>query len=147
MEINVIVFALLTAFLWGLSPVIYKHVLNDIHPNSLIVISSLFYFVSCLIFVWWNRSTLMANQNKIKRRHVLLIGIATVFTAFIPTILYFHALQKHDSHMISALIYSCPVFTLILAVIFLKEQVTMIGLTGIVLIASGVVCLAFNKTR
>jgi len=55
--------------------------------------------------------------------------------------IYFYILKDHESSIISALIYTCPVFTVILSYLFLKERLTIYKLVGIVFVVFGVTLL------
>jgi drug/metabolite transporter (DMT)-like permease len=56
-------------------------------------------------------------------------------------------LKKHDSYIISALIYSSPIFTLLLACLFLNEQITYYGLLGVLFIVVGVGFISTNDYK
>jgi len=145
MKVNEVIFyALFVAFLWGLTPVIHKHVLNTLDPRTVMVLGSIFYFACVLMFWLWNREIIKNDVKNVKLQHIYWIAITSIVTAFIANVIYLFILKKHDSYIISALIYSCPIFTLVLAYIFLKEHITFTGLIGVFLITAGVACLGFN---
>ena len=80
-------------------------------------------------------------------KQVFLIAITVILGGFFANLLYFIILNKHESSVVSALIYSSPVFTLVLAMLFAKEKVSIVGIMGIILITLGVICIAFNEKR
>jgi drug/metabolite transporter (DMT)-like permease len=77
-------------------------------------------------------------------RQVAVIGATTVLTGFAANWLYFNVLRAHNSFVISALVYSCPLFTLLLAAAFLNERITVAGVAGVLLICAGLFCIALN---
>ncbi len=59
--------------------------------------------------------------------------------------MYYYILKNHESSIISALIYSSPVFTLIIAYIFLKERLDIYGISGIFFMILGVILVSNNN--
>jgi drug/metabolite transporter (DMT)-like permease len=59
--------------------------------------------------------------------------------------MYYYILKNHESSIISALVYSSPVFTLIIAYIFLKERLDIYGISGIFLMILGVILVSNNN--
>lgn len=142
---NVVFIGLFVAFLWGTQAVVHKHVLKTVNPAVIMVLSTLFY-LSCLLVFWFiNSKTVNNGIKKLTPVNWLWIGIAAVFMGFLSNLIYYYILQKHDSYIISALIYSSPFFTFILAYLFLKEKVTLYSFVGIIFIVCGVILLALNE--
>jgi uncharacterized membrane protein len=137
--------ALLISFLWGLSPVLHKHVLTNIHPKTVLVVSSVIYMICTVVYFIVYRNIIVPDVRNLDRKSLLFIAITAILCGFFTNILYFHILKRYESHIVSALIYSSPVFTLLIAFFFLKEKITPIGFFGVVFIVMGVVMLAFNK--
>jgi len=76
-----------------------------------------------------------------------ILILLPIFTVFLANILYYNILKTHESSIISALIYSSPVFTLIIAYLFLKERLDIYGLSGVCAIILGVILIAMNNGR
>lgn len=146
-NITVLVMAIIVSFLWGVTPVIHKHVLIDLDPRTVMVLTSVFYFACLMVFWWWNHRAIARDSKNIRFHHLFWIAIASIFTAFIANIIYLYVLKKKDSYVVSALVYSCPLFTLILASLFLKEHITWMGCIGVFLITLGVVCIALSEKK
>ena len=139
--------ALFVALLWGISPVIHKHVLKNVAPKVIMTVGSIFYFLCMCLFVIYNWEFLKNEVPKLDQMSLLWIAIASIISAFIANVLYFYILKKHDSYVVSALIYASPVFTLLLAVMLLKEKVNAYGIGGVLLIVTGVILMAFNERK
>lgn len=110
------------------------------------VVSSAFYTACTVLYAIYYKKDIQRDMSTLDARAVWFLAFTSIVCAFITNVLYFRILKKYDSHIISALIYSCPVFTLILAYLILKERVTLNGFLGVVFITIGVVLLAFNQT-
>lgn len=59
--------------------------------------------------------------------------------------MYYYILKDHETSIISALIYSSPVFTLVIAYLFLKERLDIYGFSGILAIIVGVILVSQNN--
>ena len=143
---TIIFVSLFVAFLWGATPTIHKHVLNKLQPSTVMAVGGLFYF-SCLVlfsFYYWKdiSSDLRKNASMMS---IFWIASVSIIAGFIANLIYLFVLRKNNSYVISALIYSAPIFTLILSYFLLKEKVSFLGLVGVLLIVGGIVCLAFNE--
>lgn len=141
---NVIAFGLVLSFLWGVLPVIHKAVLNSLHPQVVLFVSGIVYFVALLAYAAYNWKLLSKESKKINARHMLWLTGGTVICTFLGSIIYYYVLSKHDSHIVTAIAYSSPFFALVLAWLFLDEKVTAMGLVGVLLIVAGVVAIGFN---
>jgi drug/metabolite transporter (DMT)-like permease len=56
-------------------------------------------------------------------------------------------LREHESYIISALVYSSPVFTFLIALFLNSEKITGFGVLGISLIVLGVISIMFNDCQ
>lgn len=78
-------------------------------------------------------------------KDILIILSIGLFSGFIGNMLYLYVLKDHNTSIISALIYSSPVFTLIISYLFLKEKLNMYGLLGVITIIIGVILVSLNE--
>lgn len=72
------------------------------------------------------------------------IGIAAILSGFVANLIYLFVLKKHQSYLVSALIYAAPAFTLLLAYFLLKEDISVIGFIGVIMVIIGTICIALN---
>jgi drug/metabolite transporter (DMT)-like permease len=75
----------------------------------------------------------------------MLIALVSVGTIFLSTILYYTILKDHTTSVVTSIIYTAPVFTLLLSQVLLKEKMNASGLLGIALIVGGVVTLFLDN--
>lgn len=136
--------ALFIGFLGGLAPVIHKTLLGKYNPVTILILSCIFYTVAALIYASWNIEHIVKDIRKITKIDVITIATTAIIAGFFANILYYYVLHKHESHIIVALMDTCPFFTLVLAYFFLNEKVNLYGLFGIFFIIAGVFCLAYN---
>ena len=82
--------------------------------------------------------------KKINSQDILILISVSLGAGFLANLLFYYVLKSHESSLVSALVFSSPIFTLIVAYFFMKEELNGFGILGIVLIVLGVVCIAYN---
>ena len=126
--------ALLTAFLWGLSTVLLKAGLNSLTPIQ--VNSVRLPFVTVILYTTWALTG--KKTTKLSRSSLLLIGGSGLFSMGLGALLYLIALAKIGPSVTSALISTSPVFSLIMALVFLKGKISLRLALGVGLCVAGV---------
>jgi drug/metabolite transporter (DMT)-like permease len=59
--------------------------------------------------------------------------------------MYYYTLKDNETSIISALIYSSPIFTLIFSYLYFKERLDIYGISGILAIIIGVILVSQNN--
>ena len=144
MEIYIVI-ALAISFLWGVQPVIHKHLLKKFTPITLMLVSSIVYFALLIVTSVIKNKEVATDFEKMTAKDLGILVALSVFTAFLANIMYYYILKDHESSIISALIYSSPVFTLVIAYLFLKERLDIYGFSGVLAIIIGVVLISQNN--
>lgn len=134
-------YALFISFLWGIIPIIYKVVLKRLNNVTVMLLNGVFYCILLVSLFFYNKKIIMDDLNKITNNEYLWIFIATLFGGFIGNLLYYYILKKGEAAILTALMYTAPVVTLIAAYFILKDKITPLGIIGILLIVTGVVCI------
>jgi len=139
--------SLFTSFIWGLSPVIQKHLLQKFDKRSLMLFysSTNVLFVTLLLSFYNNK--LYADIKSVNTYDILMISTYTFFTIFLAKLLFLEVLKYNNAHEVAAIEGIYPFFTLLLAYLFLKEKITIFGFMGVLFIVLGVVCISFNDTN
>ena len=135
---------LVVSFIWGLIPIIDKFVLISVDPKIFILMFATLFFFCTLIFTFLNRNSILLHIKTVNK-HNLMLTFCSSLLAFVALLVYLFLLKDNDSHLVSAIAYSAPMFTLILAMLILKERPTLISIAGILLIIMGVWCIAFKN--
>ena len=142
-----ILMTLFTSFLWGLSPVIQKHLLQKFDKRSLM----LFYASANIIFITmlicFFNNNLYSDIKTINTYDIFLISTYTFFTIFMANLIFLEVLKYNNSHEAAAIEGIYPFFTLLLAYLFLKEKITVFGILGVILVVLGVICISMNDTN
>jgi len=139
--------SLFTSFLWGLSPVIQKHLLQKFDKRSLMLFyaSANIFFITLMLSFFNNK--LYADIISLNMYDILLISTYTFFTIFIAKLLFLEVLKYNNSHEVAAIEGIYPFFTLILAYMLLKEKITAFGILGVIFVVLGVICISMNDTN
>jgi drug/metabolite transporter (DMT)-like permease len=136
--------ALFVAFLWGIHPILNKILLGKFNVPTVLVLSHFVYFLAVLIFIYLNYSEIAKDIKKVNSQDILILISVSLGAGFLANLLFYYVLKSHESSLVSALVFSSPIFTLIVAYFFMKEELNNFGILGILLIVLGVVCIAYN---
>ncbi|MDE0299270.1 MAG: DMT family transporter [Candidatus Poribacteria bacterium] len=129
-----ILLALLTALFWGLSTVLLKAGLTTLTPIQ--VNSVRLPFVTVILYTAWTLGS--KKTGKPSMSSLLLIAGTGIFSMGFGSLLYLMALSKIGPSKTSALISTSPVFSLIMALVFLKEKISLRLALGVGLCVIGV---------
>ena len=140
-----ILIALFISFLWGIQPIVHKHLLNKYNFITIMLISTIVNFSLILAVSITRNKEILADMNKLTFRDLFILVLVSSFTIFLANMMYYYILKNHESSIISALVYSSPVFTLIIAYIFFKERLDIYGVSGILLMIFGVILVSNNN--
>ena len=140
-----ILIALFISFLWGIQPIVHKHLLNKYNFITIMLISTIVNFSLILAVSITRNKEILVDMNKLTFRDLFILVLVSSFTIFLANMMYYYILKNHESSIISALVYSSPVFTLIIAYIFLKERLDIYGVSGIFLMIFGVILVSNNN--
>lgn len=135
---------LFIAFLWGALGVVNKYVLNHLESSTVFVLGGMVYFLLLLGLWFYNKKTIDKDLKKITQFQIFCIIASAIFLTFLPNFLYYYFLKRTKASIITAIGYSAPVFTLILAYLFLNEKIHGLGVLGIVLITLGILCVSYE---
>ena len=131
-----IALALLSSLLGGLTTILMKKGIARTNPTSAMLVVTV---VGSLIFL--AVSLPVVKLDYLKSKAYLLFVLAGVFSPALVRWLYFISLDRLGPSVSSSILSTGPAFTAIMAIVFLKEKLTVsIGL-GIVLIITGIIIL------
>lgn len=142
-----VLLSLVVAFQWGLMPIILKQMLTSFPTPMVFVLSWFLYSCAMLAYIFYKWDIIKPSALKLKLNHVLWVAVSAIGCSFAGHLLYYHLLEKHDSYIVIALVNAAPFVTLLLAALYLKEDVTVTGFAGVLLIVLGVVCIVLNERR
>jgi drug/metabolite transporter (DMT)-like permease len=91
-----------------------------------------------------NRKVVLNDLKHMDTTTMLLVVFSAVIAGFFANYLYFNVIKNHASHLVSALVFSSPFFTLLFSYFLLKEDISLTSLIGVMFIVFGVILLAFK---
>ena len=112
---------ILIALLWGIRPVLQKKILNDISPETVMMIGGTLYFIFICIYTYFNKEKVFDELTKIdnqQQKILLVISIA----GFFASLLYYNALSKESSAKVVTITSVWPIFAIIFGTIILNEK-------------------------
>ncbi|MGA0556086.1 EamA family transporter [Larkinella sp. VNQ87] len=137
-----IVFSLLAAMASAVVVTLSKAGIKNVDSSLAFAIQSV-----CIVLVSWGVVIGQGNLpdiSRIERRVWMYLLIAGVITC-VSSLLSFRALKLGDAARASPLDKVSLVFTILLAVLFLKEKVNWQLIVGAVLMAAGAVMIALSR--
>lgn len=140
-------YAITVAFLWGVAPITHKILLSNISPITFTCISMGIMATCAAIMFIACKKQVIKDIKKCEPNVILYFALATIITSFIPFMIYLYLMKDHPSHIVTAVTYSSPFFTLFLAWFFLKEPITFLGTVGVFLVIAGIICLSLNYNK
>ncbi|MBL7069291.1 MAG: EamA family transporter [Candidatus Omnitrophica bacterium] len=131
-----VILLLLTALLWGSSPILEKIGLGKTDPLTAVTIRSLAVTVILLIFITVTGK--IRDILSVDLKSVAIFSISGFLAGFLGMWTYFGALKLGATSKIVPIAAAYPLVTAILSVIILREGVTVVRLIGTLLIISGI---------
>jgi drug/metabolite transporter (DMT)-like permease len=129
------------ALIWGTSFLFIKIAVEDVSPYVLVFFRVLFALVATLIMVWIYRSKIPRQP-----RYIWIFAFLGFFNVALPFVLISTAEKVIPSGMASIMNSTVPLFTLLVASIFLKEErATLLQSIGLVIGFSGIVVLMSDR--
>lgn len=139
---NWFIYALLSAFFAALTAILAKIGIKDVNSNLATAIRTVVIMVFAWAIVFYQSSQKQIGSiSKFSLLFLVLSGIATA----ISWLFYFKALQIGDASKVAPIDKLSLVLTIILAVLFLKEKLTLSVAIGAILMSVGAVLVALGK--
>jgi drug/metabolite transporter (DMT)-like permease len=129
--------------IYGLSPILEKHLIQFISIETTIILFGFFYFLfsSVLFYFYGNtirRDIAILNKNK----HLYLEILVSTFLVFVvANFLYLRLIKHHTTYLGVGMTSVYPIITLLAGYVFLNETFTYVHLCGLFTIILGVVLL------
>ena len=103
----------------------------------------IFYFTSFTLTLTVN--LLSGGFSEITPIHIIGFAYNGIFTMALANTCWMIALEAHDTAKISNLAYITPFLSLIWTAVFLKEEITLTSILGLLVIVSGILLQLFGK--
>ena len=144
LEINIgDLFMLLSIFLWSIHTVIYKSRAHLFDRLTIFLLMMMVGLVVTLPFaVLEGHFTHWQWARQIRPEHIVAILALTIFPSVLALFFWNYALTKISANKVAIFQYLIPVYTTIISIIFLGEQLQLFHIYGGVLILTGVLLVS-----
>ncbi|MFP4465546.1 MAG: EamA family transporter [Candidatus Goldiibacteriota bacterium] len=136
--------AVITAFFWGIVPIIEKIALDSkIYPAAGVVYRTIGSALGGLVlfaFLMSNENTAVYFKNITYKTGLILIA-AGIIASVVGQIFFYNALQSGHASVAAPVAGAFPLVTFVLGVLLLGEAVTVQKVIGVLLVISGVILL------
>ena len=135
--------AFIIAFLWGVSPVLFKFVLQkNIPPYIIIFIQASVYIFSSIIYIILYENNNIYEDLLENINYIPLLIIISFFSVYVANVLYIYALDnKANVNIMSLIVSLAPAITLLSSLLILQELLPIRVLLGFLIIFIGLLCI------
>ncbi len=132
------IIALVVSLIGGSFVIVQKYLLNHgINWKVMLSINAFFFFFFGLIFACYHRNDIIPKIKQLNWKVFVILGTSVLLASFLASILNYELLQKNDAYIVSGLTLAAPIFTLLFAKLFLKEDVSCKGALGVLVMLAG----------
>jgi len=135
--------AFIIAFIWGISPVLFKFFLHKNVPNYLIIFFQAFVYLiaSVLYMLIWKRDEIGIDLRE-NKNYIPFLIIIPFFSVYIANFLYIFALEKRGNiNIMSIIIALAPVITMIFSYFIFREMLSLKAYIGFFIILVGLMLI------
>ena len=143
MYITNFLLCIFVAFLWSLHPICHKILKNNIDAFYIFILIWLFTSVFMIFILFYYKNHIYSNIVNLTKYELLILlwlGLISVLANYI----YFYVIKSDNAYIVSALTYSSPLFTIIIAYLLLNEVISYNAILGILFIIIGASILSFE---
>ena len=133
-------FALITACIWGIAPIVEKIGLGKIEPAAGLLIRSLGILVGAALLIIFRTHTLRVALNADAKTVFYLLS-GGILASFLGQLFFYRALKGGEVSQVVPIAAAYPLVAFLIGVIFLHEQVTLQKVIGMLLVLSGIFLL------
>lgn len=127
--------ALFGALCWGIAPIFGKMGLARVDPIAGICLRTL--IASGIVAGWLLVSGGLQTMETVSSRAWLFIALEAVLATLVGDLAYYAALKWGGAAQVTLVMSTAPLFTLLIAVVYLQESTTWAQVIGAVLIVCG----------
>ena len=145
-ELNIFLIAISLAVIYAIAPITYKILVihNNISFETYLLLSTFILFLCSLFysFMFHNYIDILTEITKISSDLLLLFIINIFIVSFVSQILFHYAIRHTSKISLFTIITGFyPLITMILSILFLKEQISFKLLLGFVISMIGIVII------
>jgi transporter family protein len=128
---------------WGLAPVFAKLGLSNVSPMAGLAIRT--YISVSLLTTWVLCNGTWLEFKNISRQATWLIAIEAILATLVGDFAYYAALKYGQVTFVTIVMSCSPLVSMIAAVLFLNEEITLLKLLGSVFVVLGLGLVSFKS--
>ncbi|MGB2706281.1 MAG: EamA family transporter [Candidatus Omnitrophota bacterium] len=136
MKIEILLLLLLTAILWGVTPVLEKIGLGRVDPLTGVTIRSIAVAFSLIIYLLFTGRIKQVLQADFKA--IVIFSVTGLIAGLFGMLTYFAALKRGATSQVVPIAATYPLIAVILSILILGERVTPIRIAGTAFIILGI---------
>ena len=145
-ELNIFLIAISLAVIYAIAPITYKLLVihNNISFETYLLLSTFILFICSLFYslMFHNYIDILTEITKISSDLLLLFIINIFIVSFVSQILFHYAIKHTTKLSLFTIITGFyPLITMILSILFLKEQISFKILLGFVISMIGIIII------
>ena len=135
----VFLLALLGMVCWGIAPVFAKIGLRNVDPLAGLVLRTI--FAASVVSGWVIVSGSFTKISSIPVNSWWLIGVEALLATLVGDLAYYAAIKNGDVSIVTIIMSSSPLITILCAVLFLGEQITLMRIVGAGFVVLGIILI------
>jgi len=140
-----VIYALIIAAIFGLTPILEKYILKSITIETMMILSGLFYgaFMAIYVFCCHGPHFMTDVRTMVESPSLwVLVALAAFMVLIVANFIYLSVLRDHKAYIVTAITASYPLFTVVAGYLLFHEVISVAHFIGILLIVGGVFTLS-----
>lgn len=135
------VWALLTALVWGIVPILEKLGLQKVQPDTGLFLRSLGVIIGGAILLIFKFTSLKIELSAVSAKTVFFLILGGFLASFIAQLFFYRALKLGEVSRVVPIASVYPLIAFLLALIFLNEKITITKTLGLCFVLLGILLL------
>ncbi|NPA42063.1 MAG: EamA family transporter [Aquificae bacterium] len=136
-----VLFAILSALVWGTAPIIFKLGLRGEIPP---IAGIFFHNLTATLFAFITMVSLRESFSY-PLRDILVVCFGGFVSGFLGLLLYYKAIKVGDVSVVAPIVASSPLWASLFAFVLLGESFTLQKLLGTILVVIGVALITLSR--
>ena len=133
--------AILTALIWGIVPVLEKIGLAKINPSAGLLVRCCGVIVGAGILLFFRFNSLKDQLSAITPQALIFLLLGGFLASFVGQLCFYRALKTGSASAVVPIAAAYPLVSFVLALIFLGERFTFLKLLGVSFVLFGITLL------
>lgn len=132
----VVVLSVLGMVCWGIAPIFAKLGLNNVNPMVGLAVRTM--LAAGLVVGWAVIGGMFADIKAIPLNAWIFIAMEAILATLVGDLAYYAAIKSGEVSLVTVIMSSSPLVTILFAVLFLGEKLSLIRIVGAAFIVLGI---------